>query len=360
MKKDLCLLKADSEITYTFFDAAGGDAIWIRYFGDDSHWHNILIDGGFPWSYKSGFAVVLDQLLKAGESVDLWVISHVDSDHIGAVMGFIEDPDFKDKSQLVKEYWFNHNKFPVPPAGRKLGFKQGKNLRDYLSGTGKLPLEKITIGIADRNIYGLNFTVLSPTDEKLVASQKDWTNRENKKLGRGVDQADHKKKISELISGKFSEDDDIANGSSISFIARYKDNRAILLADSHPTDIINSLTDPEIVPDKSSSYSFLKVAHHGSKKNTNIQVLSLIDTNVYVISANGETNRHPDKETLVRIITRETRTVDQIELVFISDTPAVRNMFAPDDDPYSKYNFKTTFLEDGKNYYQLSFYPIKD
>lgn len=45
---------------------------------------------------------------------------------------------------------------------------------------------------------------------------------------------------------------------------------------------------------------FIKLSHHGSKKSTSLELLSLIETENYVIS-NPSTTRMPDRETIARI-----------------------------------------------------------
>ena len=46
----------------------------------------------------------------------------------------------------------------------------------------------------------------------------------------------------------------------------------------------------------------VKIAHHGSKANTDEALLNLIDSRKYLISTNGAQFRHPDKECLARIV----------------------------------------------------------
>jgi hypothetical protein len=46
----------------------------------------------------------------------------------------------------------------------------------------------------------------------------------------------------------------------------------------------------------------VKIAHHGSKKNTSVALLKLIDCPRWLISTNGDHFNHPDKECVARII----------------------------------------------------------
>ena len=53
----------------------------------------------------------------------------------------------------------------------------------------------------------------------------------------------------------------------------------------------------------------IKISHHGSKANTNNTLLDLVDTDTYVISANGKHHNLPNKKCLARIINKKTSTV---------------------------------------------------
>src|SRR6202008_47885 len=45
-----------------------------------------------------------------------------------------------------------------------------------------------------------------------------------------------------------------------------------------------------------------KLSHHGSKGNTSKELLDLVDCNRYLFSSNGKRFRHPDRETVARVI----------------------------------------------------------
>jgi len=49
---------------------------------------------------------------------------------------------------------------------------------------------------------------------------------------------------------------------------------------------------------------FVKLSHHGSKGNTNAELLGIIDSKVFVVSSNGSIHKLPDKQCLSRIIHR--------------------------------------------------------
>ncbi|MFQ3546592.1 AVAST type 1 anti-phage system MBL fold metallo-hydrolase Avs1a [Halobacillus rhizosphaerae] len=107
------------------------------------------------------------------------------------------------------------------------------------------------------------------------------------------------------------------NGSSITTVIEYKGKKLLFLADSHPQLVdeqIQQLVDQiGYIP----FFELIKVSHHGSRKNTSIELLDLIDSPNYVFSTNGKKHNHPNEETIARIISREIPSnLEKRELIF--------------------------------------------
>src|SRR4051812_44494935 len=91
-----------------FYQAECGDAALIRFMGDDGLYHNIFIDSGYERTYTSLLGQAIEGIIEAGEVIDLWVISHIHSDHIGGAyvyvgaikQGYIDD--------VVKDWIYNY------------------------------------------------------------------------------------------------------------------------------------------------------------------------------------------------------------------------------------------------------------
>ena len=79
------------------------DAIIIRFTGEKGGVHNIFVDGGDKKSrkicYTDKLKKELETLFGMGESIDLWVITHVDDDHIEGLCNFIND--------TIHWYWWD-------------------------------------------------------------------------------------------------------------------------------------------------------------------------------------------------------------------------------------------------------------
>lgn len=170
--------------------------------------------------------------------------------------------------------------------------------------------------------------------EFFLLSQND--SRENSE-NKNVSYKEKKGNLDYFLSKKMSHDNSPVNGSSISFIIEYKGKKLLFLADSHPKSIyaeIQSLVDKF---DYDPFFDLIKVSHHGSHRNTSIELLSLIDSPNYLFSTNGKKNNHPNSETIARIISREGR-----ERNLIFNYP-INNELLSDEDLRTEYTFLVTF-----------------
>jgi hypothetical protein len=164
--------------------------------------------------------------------------------------------------------------------------------------------------------------LLSPNAAKLKAMAGEWKKAVD---GEGVTPGDleaawealaEKKKflpkkgllgaapsLDRLLKKQFAIDQAKANGSSIAMLAEYGDMSALLLADAHPDVVAQSIRRLCKARNmKRLEVGAVKIAHHGSKANTDEALLKMIDSRKYLISTNGAQFKHPDKECLARIV----------------------------------------------------------
>lgn len=349
------------QISFHFFDIGGGDAIFIRFLGNDSNWHNILIDGGYGREYKNSFGPLIKEILALGEQVENWIISHIDRDHIGAVKGFVADKRIDNKQNVVKNFLFNHSPEMIKESNGKISVEDGIILRDFLTKHNFLTTVPINTLTKLIECYGLKIIILSPTPEKEAVATELWKKEEsNGKVGRTEIQSDHKKSIDELRGIKFNTDTNPINGSSIAVLAQFGEVNVLLLADSHPSDIVDSLKTLGFSKDNPIKTQFMQLSHHGSKANTSPELLEIVQTNSYVITGNGIHNRHPDKEAIVRVITNDKRDSEIINIHFACDTQELREMFDVDNDALENYNFNCSYSQLGLESENLSYLPITE
>ncbi|PEC09869.1 AVAST type 1 anti-phage system MBL fold metallo-hydrolase Avs1a [Bacillus toyonensis] len=120
-----------------------------------------------------------------------------------------------------------------------------------------------------------------------------------------ISSKEEKVDINSLLQRKTSSDTSPVNGSSISFIIEYQTIKMLFLADSHPQLICEKIKRLKDEFSYNTYFDLIKVSHHGSYRNTSVELLSLIDSSCYLFSTNGKKHNHPSLETIARIISRE-------------------------------------------------------
>jgi len=137
----------------------------------------------------------------------------------------------------------------------------------------------------------------------------------------------------------------------------FKGIKGLFLADGHPSDTIISLHELNYTRNCPSLLSFVKAAHHGSKKNTSPD-LELIRTPVYAFTANGISNKHPDKEALARILTYNLSIGQPVKLLFAADTNEIKVLFDVDPGAEARYNFTQSFSTATEKFVALTYLPL--
>ena len=100
------------------------------------------------------------------------------------------------------------------------------------------------------------------------------------------------------------------------------------MGDAHIDLIIESLINQGYSKDNPLEVDFVKLSHHGSKKNINQEFLNLVKSNNFIVLTNGASHGHPDKEALSRIILNPNRDFSQkINFICNYETVVEDNMF---------------------------------
>lgn len=154
-------------------------------------------------------------------------------------------------------------------------------------------------------------SIFNEAFEKMILSKKEpLPAKASKKISASLG-------IEKIIENdKFTEDKSVINGSSIAFILEYDTKKILFLADSHPSVIENKLKEIYDASDFPIYFDVIKISHHGSSGNTSPAILKLIDSKYFLISTNGDSHNHPDIETLLRIVNRESHPDYKRHLVF--------------------------------------------
>lgn len=344
-----------------FFQAECGDASCIRFLGYDNKYHNIFIDSGYERTFRHVLENEIRNIVAKNETIDLWIISHIHDDHIGGVIQYIDTIKTGEHNDIVNQYFYNPPRIydfrkSAKNISEFVSIGQGDVFYEYVKLNNKLLDYDITNSIEPIVIHGLKLTILSPTPKKLndlrlkypLDSNKSLEREEDEKISEAVapKQNDYKTFINDFDLDKWKEDDSIENGSSISVLTEYNGKKILWLADSHPTDIVNSLENLGFNQDNKIVCDWVKVTHHGSKGNNSDALYSLIECNNYFFSVNGENNHNlPSKECIARILKNDRRPVNsKYKFHFTYDNEILRSIFKNENSSiYAEYNFEVFY-----------------
>ena len=296
--------------------AQRGDCLWLSY-GTASKQRHVLIDGG-PADTIATVVPALEERIKAlpgrDSRVELLAVTHVDADHIQGVVSLLSDHD---RVKLFRDIWFNGWDQIRPDV---LGGVDGERLTAALrtqpdrwnhAFDGKAvvtPPEGDLPVVTLRD--GLRLTVLSPSRDALDRLAPEWEaacRRAGIEPGQGAPIARKGWIRDELLgfdpdtlaTAPFSPDRSPPNGSSITAIAEFDGKRVLLLGDAIAPEVMAGL---RRLGDGPFDFDAVKLAHHGSRRNTSLELCRMIRSKKWLVSTNGAVFGHPDPECLARVI----------------------------------------------------------
>ena len=298
-----------------------GDALWVE-FGPAASPRRILIDCGTPGVYQSALAGRIKALPEKDRRFDLFVITHIDADHIGGAVRLL-----KDREKLGVEFgdiWFNGFHHLLEDDEGVRGPMQGEQLSHEIRRQ-KLPWNVAFDGRAVvvrkpgklpvKSIGGMKLTLLSPYPAQLAELRLEWDRviraaglvpgaaiEEEAPRGLGEDDLPRGEiDVAELAKTPYKEDQSEANGSSIAFLAEYEGKTVLFGADAFASVLLRSLK----TLGAGARADVLKVAHHGSAYNTSLELLKTLGCTDYLISTNGKRFGHPDLAGIARLVRKD-------------------------------------------------------
>lgn len=293
--------------------ALDGDCMLLTW-GDDGPLHHMLVDGGRSGAYRVLFDR-LEGIVERGERLDLYVLTHIDGDHIGGALSYLKDRRRPITPDCV---WFNGYR---QIKGRELrSMKQGDDYSQFLDEL-RWPLNvqfeegavSIETAPEEIDVAGLKIRIVSPTAARLHALGKDWEkwraqSKEKDPTAEGVRGRGPEKPpipdplvIEDMIADG-AVDTELPNGSSIAFVAEWKGVRVLLTGDAHPDVLIGALGPFAALEGGRFRVDLLKASHHGSAKNTSREFIEMLDCRRMAISTNGSIHGHPDPNSIARFI----------------------------------------------------------
>lgn len=308
--------------------AQQGDALWVEY-GSRSAPRRLLIDAGTPPTHKAVRARMSE--VSGPCHFELTVVTHIDTDHIGGMLKVINE-----LSLSTSDFWFNYwDHLPGTDEGQ-LGVVDGEILNVLLRQSGfpwngafqgraiqvpddvDAPLPAIDLP------DGLTLTVITPTSTELVDLRNEWAKvikeegLDGPDLEAGIAAAMRKKGIDPgtlgILGGgppdveqeaavPFTPDPSVSNSSSIGFLAEFEGKSCLFSGDGAAPVIASGIA--RLLSERHQNVlevDAYKVAHHGSKNNTDNELLELIDASKYLVSTSGAKYYHPDAPAISRVI----------------------------------------------------------
>ncbi|MBC3766698.1 AVAST type 1 anti-phage system MBL fold metallo-hydrolase Avs1a [Neptunicella marina] len=346
---------------------------------------NILVDGGYAKTFSSYVRPDLESMANNEEHLELVIVTHIDSDHIGGIIRFLMLNGGAQVNSIIplKGIWHNslraltsESEADISPSNLEvlnaikrrghpkrqaqditsvdeISAKQGSTLASLIhagqyiwnEGDGT---KSVCVDSVQQKTFSNGFVkVLSPSKLRLANLLKTWK-KDLRRYGfngsvnsnQVIDDAfefnfEHRNdtqinkqsfvsaRSQKRLEDIYTPDNSIANGSSIATLIELNGTRVLMLADAWAEDVLEELQKMKS-QGESMVFDAIKISHHGSNHNTSPDLLSLVDSPIYFISSNGSKHSHPDIELLREIVNREakfTRT-----LYFNYSTPESREI----------------------------------
>lgn len=305
-------------VTVDMLPAKYGDALLVTW-GTKRSPHRMLIDGGLA----GAFPAVKAKLESFDGGIDLFVVTHVDVDHIGGAVKLLGDASIASR---IGQVWFNGSEH-LEKFNDLLGPLDGERLSALIRSAG-LPWNTGWPDPVDATVGGpvvcrddppvvklpgrATLTVIGPTPQKLADLLPVWrkviadagikkgakAEEEEPDLpGRGLLGVS----LADLADSTFVRDDAEANGSSISFVFEHKGARILFGADSHEETLVENIA-KLAPPGERYAVGACKLPHHGSRRNVSRALVEALDCEQWWFSSSGARFNHPNDEAIARVI----------------------------------------------------------
>lgn len=340
------------------YKAKCGDAFHLQYIGKSGVRHNIFLDMGFAITYDSIIKPVIISLNEKSECLDAIFLSHIHNDHIGGANKFINDiKNDKSLNGLVKRWVYNApRKYEFSNDGNytdgaECGIISGDKIYEFISSNNPSDLMDYVTGCSFE-IDGMRVILVSPNTDKLEILRNKYANgrplciEETNEISAeaGAFEDDYHIPLPELDIGSFTEDSSIENSSSIAAIFEYNEKRILWLADSIPSVVENSLVQMGFSETNRMKCDAVILSHHGSSSNNSATLFRMIDSDKYIISADG-VNRYclPHKITVARVIAASS---NPVSIYFNYCDGRLPRMFAIDNENANINMMNIIYLHD--------------
>jgi hypothetical protein len=330
--------------------ACEGDCLILSW-GEADKPHRLLVDAGRE-STAAAVQAYADRRGRTNEMFELFIITHIDRDHIEGAVKLLKDETFL---PLVKQVWFNDRgdlDYAAPASEFEyFGALDGERLTTLIAEHGianNLAFKPAPVAVENEQLTavdlpgGLTLTILSPDQQQLANLANPWDDT-LRYAPPGWEEFGEPEPIDIdfLASRPFKSDTAKPNGSSIAVIASYNERAVLLTGDAHVGRLLKSLDLYKNQHPEFERFALVKASHHGSRGNVSLELVKALQCNRWAISTNGTQFKHPDREAIARVIAGSP---SPVELFFNYDTKFTTYWRGPN---VQAYDFTPTFGDEG-------------
>jgi beta-lactamase superfamily II metal-dependent hydrolase len=300
-----------------------GDCLLVECLRSGTKPWRMLVDGGPPDTWPL-LAARLERLPVDDRRLDVVVITHIDSDHIGGMLPFFQS-EFA--QQNVGQVWFNgFQHLPAPEDRTTRSVAQAESVTTELFGEGPAPafdwnsaFDGGPVATAESGQFvelpseddGPKITVLSPTLKRLTSLRAEWR-RALEKAREGLPEVAPPRRVEPLaklddlesLAAKATANDGSApNGSSIGLLLEHRGASCLLSGDAFSKVLSEGLEGLAAARGvEAIEVDAFKLPHHGSQANLASELVAAAPARHYVVSSNGDTFDHPDDTAIARVV----------------------------------------------------------
>lgn len=363
-----------------------GDALLLHY-GTAAKPRLAVIDGGPPGVFADALKPRLDEIREERGldeetplDIDLMMVSHIDEDHIAGLLQMVRKiKDLRDAKEPVpwriRRFWLNsfddilgNQDAAVASAASVMtpaslgdvlqpegslvlaSVGQGRDLRNLLTAlnlNGNAPFQGMVLaGHAPITLDNLKLTVVAPSRENLAALQEDW-DKEIKPILKKEKDAAARARIASYV------DSSVYNLSSLVVLVESQKKKILLTGDGRGDHTLQGLEKAGLLDAKGRiEVDVLKMPHHGSIRDIDLDYLQRIRAKHFVFSADGKFS-NPDLDTLKLLSQARPDDAFTIHLTYPADRfnvpaigKAISKFFAAEKAAGRKYKVQARKTDD--------------